>query len=130
MITAGSHAGPLKHHAKPPDGRANAGYLGIDGASDEDVSENDDGLTYLEMQPGDVVYFHPLLQHGSARNVTGGFRRAISTHYVSTDCVFFDTAEDPVQSAWATRVASKKRSNAVFQSDKPFTHLEMYRLRE
>lgn len=80
-------------------------------------------------QPGDVVFFHPLLQHGSARNVTEGFRRAISTHYVSTDCVFFDTAKDPVQSAWAARVASKKRSNAVFTSDKPFTHQEMHLLR-
>ena len=68
-----------------------------------------------------------LLQHGSARNVTGGFRRAISTHYVSVDCDFFDTTLDPVQRSWAERVASKKRSNAVFKADKPFTHQEMYR---
>ena len=33
FVRPGSHAGPLKHHAKPPDGRANAGYLGIDGVS-------------------------------------------------------------------------------------------------
>jgi phytanoyl-CoA hydroxylase len=121
FVRPGSHAKALKPHSKPPDGRANAGYLGIDGANNEDESEHDDELVYVEMQPGDVVFFHPLLQHGSARNVTGGFRRAISTHYVSTDCVFFDTATDPVQRIWADRVASKRRSNAVFQSKKPFT---------
>jgi phytanoyl-CoA hydroxylase len=127
FVRRGSHAGPLINHSKPPDGRANAGYLGIDGANDETESENDESLVYVEMQPGDVVFFHPLLHHGSARNVTGGFRRAISTHYVSTDCDFFDTMLDPVQSAWAERVASKKRNNAVFKADKPFTHREMYR---
>ena len=30
---------------------------------------------HLEMQPGDTVFFHPLLIHGSGRNRTDGFRK-------------------------------------------------------
>jgi phytanoyl-CoA hydroxylase len=41
---------------------------------------------HLEMQPGDTLLFHPLLVHGSGRNRSGDFRRAISTHYASTQC--------------------------------------------
>ena len=40
---------------------------------------------HLEMEPGDTVFFHPVLLHGSGRNRTQGFRRAISAHYTSTD---------------------------------------------
>ena len=38
------------------------------------------------MAPGDTLLFHPLLVHGSGRNRSDGFRRAISTHYASADC--------------------------------------------
>ena len=30
---------------------------------------------HLEMEPGDTVFFHPLLIHGSGRNRTNGFRK-------------------------------------------------------
>ena len=30
---------------------------------------------YLEMQPGDTVFFHPLLIHGSGANMTNDFRK-------------------------------------------------------
>lgn len=45
----------------------------------------------LEMQPGDTVFFHPLLIHGSGINKSKRTRRAISGHYASTDC---DCTED------------------------------------
>ena len=38
------------------------------------------------MEPGDTVFFHPILLHGSGRNKTQGFRRAISAHFASTEC--------------------------------------------
>ncbi len=41
---------------------------------------------HLEMQPGDTVFFHPLLLHGSGRNRSDGFRRAISCHYAGAEC--------------------------------------------
>jgi phytanoyl-CoA hydroxylase len=40
------------------------------------------------MQPGDTVFFHPLLLHGSGRNRSDGFRRAISSHYAAAECRF------------------------------------------
>jgi len=40
---------------------------------------------HLEMEPGDTVFFHPLLLHGSGRNRTRGFRRAISARCAAVD---------------------------------------------
>jgi ectoine hydroxylase-related dioxygenase (phytanoyl-CoA dioxygenase family) len=48
---------------------------------------------HLEMEPGDTVFFHPLLLHGSGQNRTDGFRRAISAHYASAECRFLPGAE-------------------------------------
>ena len=53
------------------------GAKGIDGETER---------VHLEMEPGDTVFFHPLLLHGSGRNRTAGFRKAISTHYASATC--------------------------------------------
>ena len=38
-----------------------------------------DGMepTYLEMEVGDTVFFHPLLIHGSGANKTKGFRKVV-----------------------------------------------------
>ena len=75
---------------------------------------------HLEMQPGDTVFFHPLLIHGSGMNRTSGFRKvrsvtvvfeihkhgnhrntltlsdantqAISTHYASSHCQYIDVS--------------------------------------
>lgn len=41
---------------------------------------------HIEMDPGDTVFFHPLLVHGSGRNLTNECRRSISTHYASHEC--------------------------------------------
>ncbi len=37
----------------------------------------------LVMEAGGTVFFHPLLLHGSGRNRSSGYRRAISAHYAS-----------------------------------------------
>jgi ectoine hydroxylase-related dioxygenase (phytanoyl-CoA dioxygenase family) len=68
----------------------NAGYWGA-----KDVGA-DDRRVHLECDPGDMVLFHPILLHGSGRNKTQGFRRAISCHYASTACtrVWEQRAED------------------------------------
>ena len=42
------------------------------------------------MLPGDTIFFHPLLIHGSGPNITQGFRKAISTHYASSHCEYID----------------------------------------
>lgn len=45
---------------------------------------------YLEMSPGDTVFFHPYLVHGSGPNVTKGYRKSISCHFCSSDVTYVD----------------------------------------
>lgn len=46
---------------------------------------------HLEMEPGDTVFFHPLLFHASGANLTHHSRRSISVHFASsTMCKYQD----------------------------------------
>ena len=38
------------------------------------------------------LFFHPLLIHGSGRNLSAGYRKAISCHYASTHCGYTEMA--------------------------------------
>ncbi len=75
----GSHKGELLPHADPDWEYVNAGFLGIE-------TQTEAQRVYLEMDPGDTLLFHPLLVHGSGRNRSDRFRRAISSHYASAAC--------------------------------------------
>lgn len=78
-VVPGSHRGELAPHGDPGWSYLNSGFFaaeGIDPAS----------RIHVEMEPGDTLLFHPLLVHGSGRNRSAGFRRAISVHYASADC--------------------------------------------
>lgn len=85
-VVPGSHRGELQPHANPDWEWVNFAYFGARGVDPGD-------RVHLEMQPGDTVFFHPLLLHGSGRNRTDGFRRAISAHYASATCRFLPGAE-------------------------------------
>lgn len=50
----------------------------------------------LEMQPGDTVFFHPLLVHGSGINKSQRTRRAISCHYAAADCNIVDVRKQVI----------------------------------
>jgi len=81
VVVPGTHRGELLPHENPPDIEwLNAAYFGAKG-----VDELLPRRVHLEMEPGDTVFFHPLLLHGSGRNRTRGFRRAISAHYAAVD---------------------------------------------
>jgi len=83
VVDPGSHlSGKLYKHEYPKDGIVNAAYHGIQGKTEEDMK----GLVPLIMEPGDTVFFHPLLHHGSGRNLTTGYRKAISCHYAHESC--------------------------------------------
>jgi phytanoyl-CoA hydroxylase len=101
FVKPGTHRLPLRRHRYPRDGRVNYGFLGIEDACDERHGAE---LDPVEMEAGDTIFFHPLLHHGSGRNTSGGFRKAITTHYASTDCVFFDCRLDPLQREWAEKI--------------------------
>lgn len=79
VVVPGSHRGGLREHGDPGWDRVNSGFFA---ARDVDL----DARQYVEMEPGDTLLFHPLLIHGSGRNRSNGFRRAISTHYASLEC--------------------------------------------
>jgi len=78
-VVPGSHRGPLLRHGDPDWELVNFGYFAAEGA---DRAER----LHVEMHPGDTLLFHPLLLHGSGRNRSRDFRRAISTHYAAADC--------------------------------------------
>jgi phytanoyl-CoA hydroxylase len=79
-VVPGTQRGELLRHANPDWEFVNGGYFGAVG-----VGAHPDRV-HLEMEPGDTVFFHPLLLHGSGRNRSAGFRRAISAHYASAAC--------------------------------------------
>jgi len=78
-VVPGSHRGSFHDHGDPDWEFVNHAFYGIDGV-------DRDTRVHIEMEPGDTVFFHPLLIHGSGRNRSNGFRRAISAHYASTRC--------------------------------------------
>ncbi len=81
VVVPGSHRGELRSHENPPEiDDLNMGYFGA-----VDVGEQIEQRLHLEMEPGDTVFFHPVLLHGSGRNRTQHFRRAISAHYAALD---------------------------------------------
>ncbi|MDJ0848681.1 MAG: phytanoyl-CoA dioxygenase family protein [Myxococcota bacterium] len=80
VVVPGTHRGELLPHENPDWEHLNAGYFGVAGIDGERQRR-----VHLEMEPGDTVFFHPVLLHGSGRNRTQGYRRAISAHFASVD---------------------------------------------
>jgi len=78
-VIPGSHRGELAEHGDPDWERINFGFFAAKGVDIE-------ARVHVEMEPGDTLFFHPLLLHGSGRNRSRGFRRSISVHYASIDC--------------------------------------------
>jgi phytanoyl-CoA hydroxylase len=96
-VVPGSHdRGLIDHETLSWEG-ANAGYWGAKG-----VGAHPDRV-HVELEPGDTLFFHPVLLHGSGRNRSAGFRRAISGHYASATCV----------RTWATPDEEKRQFRLV-----------------
>lgn len=128
FVLPGSHRGALEVHERPADGEVNAGFVGVEGhCGERDVEVG--SYVHLEMAPGDTVFFHPLLKHGSGRNSTARTRKAISVHYASTDCVYFDAMLDPAQRQRAERVRStaSRREGERMQTGRVADITQMYR---
>lgn len=78
-VIPGSHRQGMRDHSNPDWEYVNHGFYGIQGL-DLELRH------HVEMQPGDTLLFHPLLIHGSGRNRSDNFRRAISVHYAAGRC--------------------------------------------
>ena len=87
VVVPGSHTADLLEHENPDWEYVNRLYVGVKGVGPQTER------VHLEMEPGDLVFFHPLLLHGSGQNRTEGFRRAISAHYASARCRFIPGQE-------------------------------------
>ncbi|EZA61884.1 Phytanoyl-CoA dioxygenase, peroxisomal [Ooceraea biroi] len=85
-VAPGTHQwGRVFHHDYPKE-QVNKFYHGI-----QDLPSSIKWIN-LEMQPGDTVFFHPLLIHGSGVNKSTRTRRAISCHYAAAECTI---SEEP-----------------------------------
>ncbi len=89
VVVPGSHKGELLAHEDMDWEYVNRAYFGAVGVGKETER------VHLEMEPGDTVFFHPVLLHGSGRNRTQGFRRAISAHYASSRCEYLGSVGEP-----------------------------------
>lgn len=81
----GSHkAGVLYQHQGKKD--ALKLYHGVD----EEAIAPLDQRVHLEMSPGDTVFLHPYLLHGSGPNVSKNYRKAITFHFANSSCEYID----------------------------------------
>ncbi|XP_050554397.1 phytanoyl-CoA dioxygenase, peroxisomal-like isoform X6 [Spodoptera frugiperda] len=61
-------------------------YHGVD----EEAIAPLDQRVHLEMSPGDTVFLHPYLLHGSGPNVSKNYRKAITFHFANSSCEYID----------------------------------------
>ncbi|ELK16928.1 Phytanoyl-CoA dioxygenase, peroxisomal [Pteropus alecto] len=120
VVLPGTHKGTLKLHDYPQwEKGVNMLYHGI-----QDYDENSERI-HLVMEKGDTVFFHPLLIHGSGRNQTQGFRKAISCHFADANCHYIDvkgTSQEKIEKEVITIM--KK-----FQETKGWTMKDVWRFR-
>ena len=79
VMIPGSHKGETHAHDYPDWEHKNHLFLGV-----KDVDSS--GRVHIEMEPGDTVFFHSNIIHGSGFNKTEGLRRAIAIHFANARC--------------------------------------------
>lgn len=124
FVVPGTHVGELLKHGYPNDGVVNKAYHGIHGLTEKDTET----MVHVEMEPGDTLFFHPLLIHGSGRNNSGGYRKAISCHYAnSTACEYIDVTGS-MQEELADEIMAmmEKRTG---QSAKEIRYADLWRMK-
>jgi len=100
-VLPGSHhhypGGELRMHGYPNwSGGVNKLYHTI---ADESISMDalEGKLVYPAMNAGDVIFFHPLLFHGSNLNNSNDMRKSLCSHFCSSDCYYFQIREEDKQ---------------------------------
>ncbi|KAG4074444.1 hypothetical protein HA402_015140 [Bradysia odoriphaga] len=118
FVSPGSHLAEKLYPHDYPTGANNKFYHGI--------HELPSGLKWvnLEMEPGDTVFFHPLLVHGSGVNVSNRTRKAISCHYAAGDCNYIDVT-GTVQDAIAKEI--QELANKRYKIDVDYADIWRFR---
>jgi len=119
FVAPGSHLDRKLYPHDYPSGANNKFYHGI-----QDLPSTIK-FHQLEMQPGDTVFFHPLLIHGSGVNKSNRTRKAISCHYAAAECSYIDVS-GYVQDAIAKEIIEVKRKR-YSDNDMDFTDLFRYK---
>ncbi|XP_011494693.1 PREDICTED: phytanoyl-CoA dioxygenase, peroxisomal-like [Ceratosolen solmsi marchali] len=70
----------------------------------------------VEMEPGDTLFFHPLLVHGSGTNTSNHTRKAISCHYADADCYYIDV-EKTIQQNISDEVTNIVKQRFNYNAD-------------
>lgn len=86
VMVPGSHWKGLRKHAYPSWSDNNMAYFGIQDLTEEEIEQRQ----HVEMNDGDVVFFHPETIHGSGFNKVPleerdsdiAFRKGIAVHYI------------------------------------------------
>lgn len=85
----GSHRWPNRYKAVTPDYNSYMVDPALEDLPDIDAERDRFDLIDWEMEPGDVLAFHPLILHGSAGNSsTTARRRAVASRWVGDDVVY------------------------------------------
>ncbi|CAD6196727.1 unnamed protein product [Caenorhabditis auriculariae] len=106
-VVPGSHKLELLPHGYPDwEGGVNKAYYGI---QNYDPSME---RVFVEMNPGDTVFFHPVLVHGSGANQTKGYRKAISCHYANDDKCHYIEVKGTQQEQVGDEIVEMVRKNA------------------
>nr|UHN91811.1 phytanoyl-CoA dioxygenase [Epicauta chinensis] len=79
-VVPGTHKGQFYPHTYPEGFRFKF-YHGIYQLNPDDLPK-----TYIRLEKGDVIFFHPLILHGSGANLSTGFRKVICCHFASSNC--------------------------------------------
>ncbi|XP_050669403.1 probable phytanoyl-CoA dioxygenase isoform X2 [Leptidea sinapis] len=58
----------------------------------EQTAYDESQFSHLEMSPGDTVFFHPLIIHGSGPNVSKNYRKCVTAHYANSECQYIDVS--------------------------------------
>jgi ectoine hydroxylase-related dioxygenase (phytanoyl-CoA dioxygenase family) len=87
----GSHRWPQRYKAITPDYSEHMINPELDDVPDIDAHRDDYRVMAWDMEPGDVLVFHPLVVHGSRGNSsTTTRRRALATRWLGDDVVYRD----------------------------------------
>jgi ectoine hydroxylase-related dioxygenase (phytanoyl-CoA dioxygenase family) len=87
----GSHRWPERFKAITPDYSEYMVNPALDDMPDIDAHRDDYRIMAWDMEPGDVLVFHPLVVHGSQGNSsTTTRRRALATRWLGDDVVYRD----------------------------------------
>ncbi|CAH0697440.1 unnamed protein product [Spodoptera exigua] len=102
----GSHKHNVLYEHKDQVNEAKLFFYGI---VEEKLIAPEHERVYLDMEPGDTVFFVSNIVHGSRPNISNSYRKAMTCHYASSECHYIDVVGTPQQNIAEHMEAELKR---------------------